>query len=86
MHAGGSESLQSPIMRFIAGTGGGSGSQQLDAFYQRLASAKPQDLPCTLGRVMLHLAVAGGDEKSEEWMVCNALAGGESVDRAFWIV
>eukprot|EP00878_Enallax_costatus_P018109 GHUV01019053.1.p1 GENE.GHUV01019053.1~~GHUV01019053.1.p1 ORF type:complete len:1075 (+),score=289.48 GHUV01019053.1:149-3226(+) len=56
----GSGPLQQPITHFVSSGGGGSGSQQLDAFYRRLAATKESDLPCSIGRVQLTLSVPQG--------------------------
>jgi sacsin len=53
----GSGSLQQPITEFVSAGGGGSGAQQLEAFYRRLASTPEQQLPSSSGRVQLTLAL-----------------------------
>jgi sacsin len=55
--ATGSGPLQQPITNFVSSGGGGSGAQQLDAFYRRLASTPEQQLPSSIGRVQLTLAL-----------------------------
>lgn len=53
----GKDSLQSRISHFVSSGGGGSGAQQLDAFFRRLESTKESDLPCSMGKVQLSLSV-----------------------------
>jgi sacsin len=53
----GSGPLQQPITKFVSSGGGGSGAQQLDAFYRRLAQTPEQQLPSSIGRVQLTLAL-----------------------------
>jgi hypothetical protein len=47
------QSLQEPIVRFVAGGGGGTGAQQLASFFQRLAATPSDKLPAAAGRVRL---------------------------------
>jgi hypothetical protein len=53
----GKDSLQSGISHFVSSGGGGSGAQQLAAFFRRLAQTKESDLPCSMGKVQLSLSV-----------------------------
>lgn len=62
----GKESLQRRITHFVSSGGGGSGAQQLDAFYRRLESTKEADLPCSIGKVQLSLSVASAADPQQD--------------------
>lgn len=47
------QQLQAPIVQFIAGSGGGTGQQQLSSFFQRLGATQVERLPAAVGRVRL---------------------------------
>jgi sacsin len=92
----GTASLQEPIMSFVSAGGGGSGVQQLDAFFRRLASTADADLPSSIGRVQLSLsaacatpaAPATGDAASDDRQLQQLAAGGveEEVVCEEWLV
>lgn len=88
----GKESLQRRITHFVSSGGGGSGAQQLDAFFRRLESVKEDDLPCSMGKVQLSLSVAGnvGGKAAQVQDVTaastNADTGVTEVVREDWLV
>lgn len=71
MHAG-SGPLQQPITHFVSSGGGGSGAQQLDAFFRRLAATKEEDLPVSIGRVQLSLLLAPQQQQQQQWRLASA--------------
>ncbi len=83
--------LQAAPLRFIQGSA--AAAQPLDSFYQRLAAARPSDLPLSCGQVTLRMEVPGesvGEEQvatvsEEQWLVCNALGAGEWVGTAYGV-
>lgn len=78
--------------------GGGSGAQQLDAFFRRLESTKESDLPSSIGKVQLSLSVAQTlannlsqqqrQQQQQEQVVDfpSALSGVTEVVREDWLV
>jgi hypothetical protein len=88
----GKDALQSSITHFVSSGGGGSGTQQLDAFFRRLESAKQSDLPCSIGKVQLTLAVAqprsspSQQQQGEAESLALATAGVAEVVREDWLV
>lgn len=58
MLSAGKDSLQSSITHFVSSGGGGSGAQQLDAFFRHLESVKAAELPSSMGKVQLSLSVS----------------------------
>jgi hypothetical protein len=95
LHHTGKDSLQSRITHFVSSGGGGSGAQQLDAFFRRLESTKESDLPSSIGKVQLSLSVAqpltstSQPQQQQQGRVVDlspALSGVTEVVREDWLV